>query len=191
MSLLKENEEKRSRKEERENRLRLRARELHDLCSVKALPSAFERGITSFDLMDAALKIDMSADEVMEWQKFMDSVGWIFATNGAVNWRNFRRSLRMWHIRELELSAKADRRGNSAEREAEKRKAAEKAKEAERVKAAAKPEAWLLCHERCRYGLTCGKCGAAPRYTIPPQLREHPIAPEECNGYEPKEGGAA
>ena len=58
MNELKENEEKRSRKEERENRLRLRARELHDLCSVKALPSAFERGITSFDLMDAALKID-------------------------------------------------------------------------------------------------------------------------------------
>ena len=190
MNELKENEEKRSRKEERENRRLQRARELAGFDSVEALPSAVERGIGRRKLVSAALRIEMSAAEVMAWQKFMESVDWQFMTGAKVHGGNFLRSLRMWHVRQVEIDARNERRGGSAEREAEKSKAAERAKEAERVKAAAEPGAWQLCRERCRYGLTCGACGAAPRYTIPPQLREHPIAPEDCKGYEPKEGGA-
>ena len=190
MSELKENEEKRSRKEDREKQQQQRARELNATLEILPLPSAFERGITRRDLVNAAVLNEMSAAEVMDWQRYMESVGWRLKDGVCVSWRNFRRSLRMWHKKQIEIDARKDRRGGSAEREAEKRKAAEKAKEAERVKAAAKPGAWQLCRERCRYGLTCGACGAAPRYTIPPQLREHPIAPEDCKGYEPKEGGA-
>ncbi len=188
MSTLKENEEKRSRKEERENRRLQRARVLALYDSVVALPSAVERGIGRRKLVSAALRIEMSAAEVMDWQKFMESVDWQFMTGAQVHGGNFLRSLRMWHVRQVEIDAR--RRGTSAEREAEKRKAIAAKKEAERVKAAAEPGAWQLCRERCRYGLMCGACGAAPRHAIPPQLREHPIPPEDCKGYEPKEGGA-
>ena len=187
MSELKEKDEKRSRKEEREKQQQQRARELNATLEIRPLPSAFERGITRRDLVNAAVLNEMSAAEVMDWQRYMESVGWRLKDGVCVSWRNFRRSLRMWHKKQIEIDARKDRRGGSAEREAEKRKAAEKAKEAERVKAAAKPGAWQLCRERCAFAEVCG---CAKKHLIPPQLRSYPIPPQDCKDYEPKEGGA-
>ncbi len=186
MNLLKENEEKRSRKEERENRLLRRTRELAEFDSVEVLPSAFERGITRRDLVNAAIQLEMSAAEVMAWQRYMDFNEWRSKDGLPVTGRGFRRPLRMWHLKQAEIDARKERRGSSAEREAEKRKAAERAKEAERVKLAAEPGAWELCWQRCKHAKAGGGCAA--KCPFPPTLAlPRPRPPEDCKGFEPKE----
>ena len=196
MNLLKENEEKSSRKEERENQQQQRLATPSSRCPVdnsvdnnrraNLMHHAWERGILRRELEATAEKIGMSAAEVNDWLEYMDDNGWTLRDGVRVNGRNFRRPLRMWHKVQGQIDErKARRRQNRREHRA-------KQEEAERLrrlqKAAAKPEAWLLCHERCKYGLTCGACGSVSRYVLPPQLRVHPIPPEECGGFMPREG---
>ena len=196
MSTLKENEEKRSRKEERENQQQQRLATPSSFCHVdksvdnrraNLLHQAWERGILVSDLHAAAERIGMSAAEVGDWLEYMDDNGWTLRDGVRVNGRNFRRPLRMWH----KVQEQIDKR--EAKRSQNRREHRIKQAEAERLrllqKAAAKPGAWQLCHERCAFAKKCG-CGLEKPYLIPPQLRAHRIAPEDCKGYSPKEGGA-
>jgi chorismate mutase len=64
------------------------------------------------------------------------------------------------------------------------RKVYDKEREAAKRKALAEnPANWELCAERCRCYCQ-GECACG--CTIPPQLRERPIAPEECAGFQRK-----
>ncbi len=197
MSELKENEEKRSRKEERENQQQQRLATPSSFCHVdksvdnrraNLLHQAWERGILVSDLHAAAERIGMSAAEVGDWLEYMDDNGWTLRDGVRVNGRNFRRPLRMWHKVQEQIDKRHSRR------EQNRREHRRKQAEAERLrllqKEAAKPSSWQLCNERCAFAKGCVGCAAEKPYQIPPQLREHPIAPEDCKGYEPKEGGA-
>ena len=95
----------------------------------------------------------------------------------AFTWRNFRRSLRMWHEVEVRSNARCQRRAPSAERAEVLRKAADAERQRKMFEDAAKPESWALCRERCAFAEACG---CAKKHTIPPQLRPHQIPPEEC-----------
>ena len=187
MNLLKEKDEKRSRKEERENQQQQqqqhqRARE--GLAVHKLSAEALRHGMTCKDLVAAANAIGMNAGEVNGWLRYMESVGWTFSNGAPVNGRNFRRPLRMWHKIEERINARRERRGGSAEREAEKRRAAEVERMRKMYEDSKKPASWTLCNERCAFA---ENCGCAKKHLIPPQLRSYPIAPEDCKGFQPKE----
>ena len=145
---------------------------------------AWERGITRNDLEDAAENIGMSAAEVTEWLEYMETIGWRMSNGHPVNGCNFRRPLRMWHKIEERIKARRERRGGSAEREAEKRKAAEVERMRKMYEDSKKPASWTLCNERCAFAEVCG---CAKKHLIPPQLRSYPIPPQDCDGFEPKE----
>ena len=195
MSTLKENEEKRSRKEERENQQQQQRLATPSLvCHVdksvdnrrraNIMHHAWERGITRNDLEDAAENIGMSAAEVNEWLEYMETIGWRMSNGYPVNGCNFRRPLRMWHKIEERIKARRERRGGSAEREAEKRRAAEVERMRKMYEDSKKPASWTLCNERCAFAEVCG---CAKKHLIPPQLRSYPIPPQDCDGFEPKE----
>ena len=65
--------------------------------------AAYARGITRKALAEAAAKIGATVDEVNAWQAYMDESLWTFKDGSKVNWRNFRRSLRMWHMIEEKM----------------------------------------------------------------------------------------
>lgn len=194
MNELKENEEKRSRKKERENQQQQRLATPSPVCPVdksvdnnrlaNLLHNAWKRGITRNDLADAAESIGMSAAEVTEWLEYMETIGWRMSNGHPVNGCNFRRPLRMWHKIEERIKARRERRGGSAEREAEKRKAAEVERMRKMYEDSKKPASWTLCNERCAFAEACG---CAKKHLIPPQLRSYPIPPQDCDGFEPKE----
>ena len=55
-----------------------------------------------------------------------------------------------------------------------------------------KRESWELCAERCKHFFECAgadesQCFCRKGRKIPPQLRERPVAPEECEQFEAKE----
>ena len=194
MSELKENEEKRSRKEEREKQQQQRLatpssfypvdKSVDNNRRANLLHHAWERGITRNDLHAAAEKIGMSAAEVGDWLEYMDDNGWTLRDGVRVNGCNFRRPLRMWHKVQEQIDKRHSRR------EQNRREHRRKQAEAERLrllqKESAKPSSWQLCNERCAFAKGCVGCGAEKPYTIPPQLRSHRIAPEDCKGYLPR-----
>ena len=106
----------------------------------------------------------------------------------AFTWRNFRRSLRMWHEVEVRINARCQRRTTSAERAEELRRAADAERLKKMCEEAKKPDAWALCRERCAFAEACG---CAKKHTIPPQLRPHLIPPEECADFAARVKGGA
>ena len=153
---------------------------------VDALSKIWKRQITTSDLLDAAEKIGLTTDEVIAWVKYMEGVNWTFTTGDKVNCKNYRRSLRMWHITEEQIQA---RKSVSQERQAHRelmRKnhyEEQKAREAARREiAATKDESWALCAERCANyradGAGCNRCKQG--FKVPPPVRERPCPPESC-----------
>ena len=143
-------------------------------------------GLTAGQIYEAADAIRMSRAEADAWINYMNQVDWAFYDGHEVTHRNFRRSLRMWHEIEVE---KSHRRGNLAQAQEEGRERQRRAKESKRIEAAKQESAWALCAERCAKfqpgkGFKC-LCGHA----LPPDLRERPCPPEECDGFTPNENG--
>lgn len=146
-------------------------------------------GLTARHVYDAAAKMKMSRIEADAWIDFMHEVEWTLNDGVDVTSRNFRRSLRMWHRIEANCPWKRDRRGNMAEAQEEGRERQQRAKASRRAEAARQESAWALCAERCAKfqpgkGFKC-LCGHA----LPPDLRERPCPPEECDGFTPNENG--
>ena len=182
MKHLKEKNEKKNQKEIRKENPpppHPRAREEGiDLNDIERVPTAYDRGITRWHLKQAADVIDMTADEVNEWQEYMVACDWRFASGAHVTSINFRRSLRMWH--KMEDIIRAERFGQAP---VEYRAAAAEKQLKNKVQGLMKiakinPALWALCRERCENSDTCGcKCGVK----IPPDRQvPRPHRPEEC-----------
>ena len=189
MTHLKENEEKRSRKEEREKQQQQRLATPSSVCPVDnsvdnprlsaAWQHAWQRGILEADLAKCAALVGMSAAEVNDWLLYMESVDWKFSTGGKVTWRNFRRSLRMWHKIQERIDEKKSRREENRRVHREQRR--DEAEQKRLAKLAAKPESWALCIERCAFARECGGCTRGVK--VPPAHQPRPIPPEECEGF--------
>ena len=161
---------------------------------IAAYSLPWNRGITTNAVREKAALIGMSPDEAADWLKHMEIANWCFSDEQPVTGRNFGRSMRGWHriqrkiilakaSREARRAAALERKGESAARrnayEVQRRREALR-----RVEMALKPESWELCGERCAMFLR-GKCSKGRK--IPPQLRERPVAPEECGQFKAKE----
>jgi len=189
MNQLKENKEKKNQKEEtRENQQQHQPSGQVRIEDIVRNPTAWKRGISRLSLYAAANVIGMTADEVNAWQRYMDESGWTFRNGEAVNWRNFRRPLRMWHKREEQIQEKRMRREANrkalVDRNDKSRVLARKAAELA-VKARQDAAMWALCQDRCANAEGCG-CRRGVR--IPPD-RQVPrqCQPEECPYYDAKE----
>ena len=145
-------------------------------------------GITPHVLTAAAEQIGMSFAEVNDWLKYMNDVNWTFGSGAKISWRNFRRSLRMWHVvenhkRYRHKTSTGNQRGKIDQLREDGLKRQRLAAQSRRESESVKPEAWELCRERCAMynggdEARCGFCRAG--YRTPPQLRERPCPPEEC-----------
>ena len=103
------------------------------------------------------------------WYNKMQAVGWRTTSGLAINHANWRPMLAAWHNKAGEKEL--------AEAQAQARQAA---KPAPRVFTA---KDWAPCHACAEF--VGGQCQRG--YTIPPELRKHPIPVEQCNYYERKE----
>jgi len=103
------------------------------------------------------------------WYGKMQAVGWRTTSGLAINHANWRPMLAAWHNKAGEKEL--------AEAQAQARQAA---KPAPRVFTA---KDWEPCHA-CAESIG-GQCQKG--YTIPPELRKHPIPVEQCNYYERKD----
>ena len=124
----------------------------------------------------------MTQDEVVGWIEYMDSVDYRFTDGKKVNRRNFRRSMRMYHMVENQLRSKQEaeaRKAKENERVDYEALAKERA-EAKRREKAKDPREWEMCKERCA---NCLEGGGCPAFRVPPQLREWPLNAEECPGF--------
>ena len=143
--------------------------------------AAYARGITRKTLAEAAAKIGATVDEVNAWQAYMDESLWTFKDGSKVNWRNFRRSLRMWH--KVEVNMRRDRLRREAARKAWATRfdsTTEIAKKSAEIahQAGKDPSLWALCRERCALASACG-CKRGVR--VPPDRQlPRPHRPEEC-----------
>ena len=196
----KENEKESGKEKERENRLRLLRRFRYAKDSVLA------NGMKAGDVYDAAKGIDgMTEDEACDWIDYMKAVDWLFPNGDAVDKKNFRRSLRMWHEMDGYVKALRERQAAVAKAAAAAVRRLHKsqrfcgvgqdAEEMERIKAKAAAErlakamaedgAWTLCEERCAEFRAEG-CVRCRHWSVPPQLRERPVPPEECIHFKAK-----
>lgn len=132
-------------------------------------------------------KVGLNRSQRIAWLKYIDSVGWCYPTGRKITELNCQRSMRMWRVVDERLAAEKGRGRGSANGAGAKENEYERIKRLEalrRVEMAAKPESWELCGERCAMFLR-GKCSKGRK--IPPQLRERPVAPEECPQFKGKE----
>ena len=151
------------------------------------------------DVYAAAYRIDgMTIDEACDWIDYMQEVDWVFANGQDVNGKNFRRSLRMWHRVDARVKAaraaealmvskrhkRATFGGVGADYEEIERIKAKVAAE-KKAKAMAEDGAWTLCEERCAEFRAEG-CVRCRHWSVPPQLRERPVPPEECIHFKAK-----
>ena len=155
---------------------------------IAAYSEAWRRGFTTALMNDCIQRAKLSAEQCKAWLDYMKDVGWAFSTGAAVTPKNCLRSMRMWKKVDERLAAgnAGNGRGsagdaNAKENEYERIKRLEALR---RVEMAAKPESWELCAERCAM-FRKGKCSMGRK--IPPQLRERPVAPEECGQFKAKE----
>lgn len=107
------------------------------------------------------------------WYRNMAASGWTTTKGERVGDDNWRALLKAWHNRALEGGREYGRIRAEAE-------AAEAADRAARRRYAAAD--WALCAERCA-AFRDGRCAAGK--VVPPQLRPHPVPPEECDGFAP------
>ena len=146
---------------------------------------------------DAAYKMGFEPMLANRWVDYMDEVGWVFTTGGEITSKNFRRSLRMFGVREPEVAEReaslSERKARRLARKSGKRRdgsqdyeaidARKRAIDAKRREEASKADgAWDLCAERCANCLGGKHC---PYFATPPQLREWPLAPEQCSKFTP------
>ena len=145
---------------------------------------------------DAAERIGMTIEEVNCWMDFMDEVGWRFKDGTQVTKNTFARSLRMWHKVQPKIVAETISRLHKTQRLAqmgcdfEEMERIKKSIAEKKLKAAlSEPNAWELCDERCANFCADG-CPKCKHWSIPPQLRERPIPPEQCLHFKAKGGRA-
>ena len=141
---------------------------------------------------DTAERNGMSTEEANCWMDFMDEIGWRFKDGTEVDKDTFARSLRMWHKVQPAIEAKAISMLHKRQRRAptgsdyEEMDRIKRNIEAKKLKdALAAPNAWELCDERCANFCADG-CPKCKHWSIPPQLRERPIPPEQCLHFKAK-----
>ena len=131
-------------------------------------------------------------DAVDRWVEYEEETGWKFKDETPITPLNFRRSLRMWYKLDMRFTALAVSRLHKRQRRApmgedyEEMERIKKQREEKALNAAlSAPNAWELCDERCaRFNPDgCPKCR---HWSIPPQLRERPIPPEQCPHFKAK-----
>lgn len=183
MNQLKEKDEERTKEEERENQQlqpRVRYARSCELCFGTMCAEM---------VFDAANEIKgMTRDEACDWIDYMKEVGWVFTSGNPVNKFNFRRSLRMWHKKNEEINLRHklhSRYANIGQNFEEMERIKAKIAKDKLAKAMAQDDAWELCEERCAEFRADG-CPNCKHWSIPPQLRERPIPPEECMHFKQK-----
>jgi len=145
-------------------------------------------GLFVADVVAAAQHVrDMTRVEAISWINYMDEVDYRFSDGDRVNRRNFRRSLRMWHMMQKRIEAhenhcRENRFGKSVAADIQcvaERNAERILREKERFnKAFFRTErAWSLCAERCA---NCEGVGCAAGVQTPPAHRDEPYPPEDC-----------
>ena len=187
MNPLKEKTEKKNQEKNKENyNNNNRAREAVEIVNgairIAAYSEPWQKGFTTALVNDYLVRTKLTAAQCKAWLEYMTSIGWVFSTGGAITPKNCLRSMRMWRKVDERMAQRDCRKaGETASRnEYEVQKEREAAK---RKAQAENPANWELCAERC--GCYCqGECACG--CTIPPQVRERPIAPEECEGYQRK-----
>ena len=179
MKPLKENKRERSKESKKENQQQQRRR-------VRAYGKAWKLGFTARQLEASAKRLGMSDGELDGWLEFMNQVDWKFANGNAVTPNNYLRSLRMWHKTE---EKKWWRKPGYYNCQGENREEMERIKKQcaeEKLKKAMESEsAWELCEERCAE-FDAKRCPKCKHWSVPPQLRERPIPPEQCLHFKPK-----
>lgn len=144
------------------------------------------------DVVAASMRIKgMTKGEVKAWIEYMDEVDYCFTTGRQINRRNFRRSMRMFHEMN-KAKALAVSHFHKAKHwtpigcDYEEMERIKRNIEAKKLKdALAAPNAWELCDERCANFCADG-CPKCKHWSIPPQLRERPIPPEQCPHFKAK-----
>ena len=184
-------EEKKQKKSKENNNNNNRAREavivVDGAVKIAVYSEPWQKGFTTALMNDYLRRTKLTPWQCKAWLDYMVSVGWVFSTGGAVTPKNCMRSMRMWRKIDERLAAEnasalsSATHGNAKQNEYEVIKKREQVK---RVKQAMKSENWELCAERCAM-FREGKCVCGAK--IPPQLRERPIAPQECEQYAAKE----
>ena len=196
MSELKDEETKERTKERREEENQQQQQRLrHARTSV-----LFDGRLTAGEVYVAADRIKgMTIDDACDWIDYMNEVGWVFPNGDEVSEKNFGRSLRMWFKTkdrvkvQQEQTARRLARMNGKRRDGspdyEAIEAKRRAIQAKRREEASKADgAWDLCAERCANCLGGKHC---PYFATPPQLREWPLAPEQCSKFKPLEAKGA
>ena len=200
MNCKQEKEEKKKQEKNKENNNNNnRAREdvviEGGVVKIAAYSEAWERGFTTELICDLMRRAKLTPEQCKAWLDYMKDVGWVFTDGKNVTAEHCLRSMRMWRIVDERLAAeKGSGRGYSSHGGA-KEDAYEAMKKREALKRAAmafKRDSWQLCAERCKHFFECagadeGQCFCRKGRKIPPQLRERPIAPEECEQFEAKE----
>ena len=188
-----EKQEKNQKKVKEENTTTTRAcARLYGIDADVARRLLMNTNLLIMDVIAASMRIKgMTKGEVKAWIEYMDEVDYRFTTGSNVNRRNFRRSMRMFHemnkAKALAVSHFHKAKywtGTGTDYEEMERIKAKTA--ADRLsKAMAKDDAWELCEERCAEFNAEG-CPKCRHWSIPPQLRERPVPPEECLNFRQK-----
>ena len=184
MNPLRENEKEKNQKKEIERIHHPHPRACEGV-EIQAYSEAWQRGFNTQVFNDIADHVGLTFEQRKAWLKYMHEVGWCFYDGKPVTSINCHRSMRMWRVVDERKAAENGRShgcaGGAIENEYERIKRLEALR---RVEMSAKPENWELCRERCAMFLR-GKCSMGRK--IPPQLRERPVAPEECPQFKGKE----
>ena len=161
----------------------------------------FKKHFNAFEINKIADKLEMSRAERIEWLKYIDSVGWCYPTGRKVTVLNCQRSMRMWKMVAKRLidekrakENKSASKGNASRNDYEVQKEREAAR---RVELATKRENWELCEERCKHCIVCDAINkftgekfvvysCLKGYKVPPPVRERPVPPEDCAGFQRK-----
>ena len=184
MNGLKEETEERSKEERQEKQQQQRSR----ASMIGGPHGAWKMGI----VYDAAWQMGLSPLVANKWVDYMDEVGWTQTDDVQITERHFRRSLRMFGRMEQKIAEREARRlarMNGKRRDGspdyEAIDARKRAIDAKRREEASKADgAWDLCAERCANCMGGKHC---PFFATPPQLREWPLAPEQCSKFKPLE----
>ena len=180
MNPLKEKTEKK--KQEKNKEKPAAATPPREELKIAAYSEAWNRGFNTQDFNDRRHRARLTAKQAAGWLRYMSEVDWTYPNGRDITPNNCLRSMRMWRVVDERIAHRDCRKaGETASRNGYE---AQKEREAAKRKALAADAAnWELCAERC--GCYCkGECACG--CAIPPQLRERPIAPEECEGYQRK-----
>ena len=200
MNPLRENEKEKNQKKEEERKHHPHPRACEGV-DIQAYSEAWQRGFTTQVFNDLAGNVGLTCKQRKAWLKYMHEVGWCLYDGKPVTPINCRRSMRMWRVVDERMAAEAKSGGRvSSETKAfqNEYEVMKQREAARRVEMATKPENWELCEERCK---NCIVCDAINKFTgekfvvysclkgykVPPPVRERPIAPEECAGFDRQE----